>query len=324
MVDDAVGDLPASHCDQGCWRKRPSRQERIGAVERAKLGPLLGSGPARRARRAGRSALDPGRCAGDDDSPSWSPRRTDSDERLDRRARAWRWCNRISSGYRGAPNRSTRNSRIGTPSRARVTPSAFQNAVAASSFPARRSATALKPIVTRCDARGSSHRRASTESRTASSEGSPVTPTVLPARSLGVRIRRGPGDHRRQRSLDDRRDADDIEPPLAGDREVVDVEDRKLRPAGLEQLGSVGRRRWLLDVEVHPRRRGSSPRRARHRSLRGPRSAGSRAPGSRLFGAPGSAPPPPQAARPADARTAASSATTRFIEARSIARARAA
>ena len=44
---------------------------------------------------------------------------------------------------------------------------------------------------------------------------------------------RSRGDHRRERALDDRADADEVEAALAGEREVVDVEDRELAPARL-------------------------------------------------------------------------------------------
>ena len=158
-----------------------------------------------------------------------------------------------SSGYRGAPNWSTRNSRIGMPCCCSSTPSAFQNAVAASTFPAARSATALNPIVTRCTAEGSTPPERSTVSSTASSEGTPVTPIVLPARSAGARISFGsPRDHRGERPLHYRCDRDEIEAALSGDAEVVDVHHREIGAAGLEQLGAVRGAGRLLDGEVDP------------------------------------------------------------------------
>ena len=60
----------------------------------------------------------------------------------------------------------------------------------------------------------------------------------------------GRRDHCRQRTLDDRHDPDDVLAPLAGDREVMDVEDREVDAAGLEQLDRVGRRRRDDDVQV--------------------------------------------------------------------------
>ena len=49
------------------------------------------------------------------------------------------------------------------------------------------------------------------------------------------------GDHRGQRPLHDRHHADEVEAALAGDPEVVDVEDREVGAAGREQLRRVGR-----------------------------------------------------------------------------------
>ena len=80
-----------------------------------------------------------------------------------------------------------------------------------------------------------------------------MTPTVRPSRSRG---RRTPlvaaGDHRRQRALDDRHHPDQVEALLAGDPEVVDVEDRELGAAGGEQLRGVGRFARLVDRQVDP------------------------------------------------------------------------
>ena len=45
-------------------------------------------------------------------------------------------------------------------------------------------------------------------------------------------------------------DADHVDAALARQREVVDVEDRELGPAGLEQLRRVGGRRGLADLEL--------------------------------------------------------------------------
>jgi hypothetical protein len=47
--------------------------------------------------------------------------------------------------------------------------------------------------------------------------------------------------------VDDRADADQVEAPLAGDREIVDVEDRELGPAAREQLRRVGGGGGLAD-----------------------------------------------------------------------------
>ena len=62
----------------------------------------------------------------------------------------------------------------------------------------------------------------------------------------------GAGDHRGQWALDDRQHADQVDAALAGDPEVVDVEDRELDLAGAEQLRRVGRfaRRLHLQVDA--------------------------------------------------------------------------
>ena len=60
-----------------------------------------------------------------------------------------------SSGYRGAPKSSTRNSRVSTPTSRSATPSAFQKAVAAATRPALSAAIESKPIVTRSTPSGS-------------------------------------------------------------------------------------------------------------------------------------------------------------------------
>ena len=59
--------------------------------------------------------------------------------------------------------------------------------------------------------------------------------------------------HRRQRALHDRRDPHHVEAALPRQAQVVDVQDRELGAARLEQLRGVGRRRWLLYPQVDPR-----------------------------------------------------------------------
>ncbi len=72
--------------------------------------------------------------------------------------------------------------------------------------------------------------------------GSPVTPTVLPSSARGF-ANRGcaitAASGRSTIAMIPTRSA----PVLAGDRQVVDVEDREVDPPGLEQLDAVGRRR---------------------------------------------------------------------------------
>ena len=206
--------------------------------------------------------------------------------------------------------------RIGTPWRRSATPSAFQKPVAASTLPAASEETALKPIVTPSTLLGSPPSALTSESTTASSEGRPVTPTVWPSRSRGLRDRAvAAGDHRGQRALHDRHHADQVEAALAGDPEVVDVEDREVGAAGGEQLRRVGRFARLADRQVDAgvavealglrrvdpgvdrvggeiEHQGRASRRARFRTA------------------------PAAAGEPASSRAAASSATARLICAR--------
>ena len=69
----------------------------------------------------------------------------------------------------------------------RATPSTFQNAVAPATFPPSSACTALKPIVTSRTRLGLPPAPRTIDSSTAESEGTPVTPTLLPSRPRGVR-----------------------------------------------------------------------------------------------------------------------------------------
>ena len=135
-----------------------------------------------RAGRRGRLAGAPART---DSRAPWPPSR--GERVADRRAGAS--CSHTATApgiaARRSRRRGTRESE--SPVAASATPSAFQNAVAASTFPAASADTAWKPIVTRWTEAGSAPPPWSTESSTASSEGRPVTPTVPPSRSRGVR-----------------------------------------------------------------------------------------------------------------------------------------
>jgi len=71
-----------------------------------------------------------------------------------------------------------------------------------------------------------------------------------PAGELARAVDGGRGDHRGQRPLDDRQDPDDVLAVLAGDGEVVDVEDREVGAAGLQQPDRVGRRRRRDHVQA--------------------------------------------------------------------------
>ena len=57
-------------------------------------------------------------------------------------------------------------------------------------------------------------------------------------------------EDRRERPLDDRQHADDVAALLAGEREVVDVEDRHLRAAACEQPDRVGRLGRRADAQL--------------------------------------------------------------------------
>ena len=105
----------------------------------------------------------------------------------------------------------------------------------ASTRPAIRLGTAENPIVTRRTERGSPPPARTTASSTASSEGRPVTPTRAPTQ-IGRAANAGPGDHRGQRMLHDRADADYVGSPLTGQAEVVDVDDRKVGPPAERSL----------------------------------------------------------------------------------------
>ena len=109
----------------------------------------------------------------------------------------------------------------------------------------------MKPIVTRSTRAGSPPSALTSESTTASSEGRPVTPTVWPSRSRGRRT----GPSPRAITAASGRCTIGITPTrsrpvLAGDPEVVDVEDREVGPAGREQLRRVGRFARLADRQV--------------------------------------------------------------------------
>ena len=66
-----------------------------------------------------------------------------------------------------------------------------------------------------------------------------MTPTVLPSRSRGLAdLLAVAGDHRGQRPLHDRQHADHVDALLAGDPEVVDVEDREIGAAGASSFGA--------------------------------------------------------------------------------------
>ena len=69
-----------------------------------------------------------------------------------------------------------------------MTPSSFQNAVAAATRSARSAGTALNPIVIVLTLAGLPPAPATIERSTAMSLGTPVTPTVLPSSSRGSRI----------------------------------------------------------------------------------------------------------------------------------------
>src|SRR4029453_14795153 len=127
-----------------------------------------------------------------------------------------------------------------------ATPSTFQNAVAASTRWASSALTASNPIVVDFTLSGSPPSPCTIERSTATSDGRPLTPARLPSGPRGGGTR---GGQRRERPLDDRHHADDVGAVLAGEREVVDVEDRHVHAAGPQQLERVGRRAGRTELE---------------------------------------------------------------------------
>ena len=80
-----------------------------------------------------------------------------------------------------------------------------------------------------------------------------MTPTVPPSRSAGARTAlRSPAITAASGRCTIAADPDQVEAAFARDREVVDVEDREVGPAGLEQLRCVGGGRRLADLELDP------------------------------------------------------------------------
>ena len=170
-------------------------------------------------------------------------------ERADRRPHASARRPRASRASRTAraPGRAARRSRRrGT----RASPAAraaarrpptFQNAVAPATRPASSALTAWKPIVIGRTLSGSPPSPATTErehrvvGRQAGDAGA-LALEVL--RRADLRL----GEHGRERPLHERHHADDVVPLLAGEPEVVDVEDRHVGAPGFEQLERVGRR----------------------------------------------------------------------------------
>jgi hypothetical protein len=72
-----------------------------------------------------------------------------------------------------------------------------------------------------------------------------LTLQVARPRDLGL------GDDGGQRALHEGHHADDVAPLLAGQGQVVDVEDRELRAPGEQELDAVGRGRRRRDAQIH-------------------------------------------------------------------------
>ena len=144
--------------------------------------------------------------------------------------------------------------RSGTPSRRSATPSAFQKPVAAATLPAASEETALKPIVTSSTAgrvaAGGAHLGVD-DGFVGGQPGDPDGASLEVARAADALV--AAGEHRGQRPLHDRHQPDQVEAALAGDAEVVDVEDREVGAAGGEQLRRVGRFAGLVDLQVDSR-----------------------------------------------------------------------
>ena len=247
--------------------RRPSRARTAGsngAGARSGRGPAAapavrrGRGSGR--RRAGRRGPASGCATAKRVAARRSPRRPRRPARGRLRAsRARR--SAPAPGRAGRRMRSTLKTRIGTPCSRSATPSAFQKPVAASTLPAASEATALKPIVTR-----------------STSAGSPPSALDLGVDHRFVGGQAGDADRAGPRGRAGRRTAPSpraitaasgrctigitptrSRPLLAGDAEVVDVEDREVGAAGGEQLRRVGRFARLADRQVDARRRGRSP-----------------------------------------------------------------
>ena len=77
-----------------------------------------------------------------------------------------------------------------------------------------------------------------------------MTPTRSPSRSRVRSPRDLEGEHGGQRALDDGHDADEVGAALAGQAQVVDVEDREVGLAGLQEPQRVGRLTRAADVEL--------------------------------------------------------------------------
>ena len=180
--------------------------------------------------------------------------------------------------------------------------------------PAARSATALKPIVTRwtsdgIDAAGAQDGVEHGVVRGDAGDADGLAGEV----GGGADLVRVAGDHRGERALDDRGDRDQVEAALARDAEVADVHDREVgaaRPRAAWRCRPCSR---APGSSGRCPRRGSSRSPAPRRSRSGRRSAGSRGPGSRPSARPVQRRPlrSPRGRRPRKA--AASSAATRLI-----------
>ena len=131
-----------------------------------------------------------------------------------------------------------------------ATPSTFQNAVAPSTRRASIAFTASKPIVV-----GADLVRVAAVARDDRAQHRVVGGQPGDAGAAARQLARAPHarlrEHRRQRALDDRHHADEVAALLARQPEVVDVEDREVGPAGLQQLQRVGRGAGPADRQPH-------------------------------------------------------------------------
>ena len=131
-----------------------------------------------------------------------------------------------------------------------ATPSTFQNAVAPATRLASSALTASKPIVVCLTLSGSPPAPCTIGAQHRLVRRQPADPGALALevlRRADLRL----GEHGGQRRLDERHHANQVGALLARQPEVVDVEDRHVGAAALQQLQRVGRRARLADRQLH-------------------------------------------------------------------------
>ena len=154
-----------------------------------------------------------------------------------------------SSGYCGAPKSSTRNSLVGRALGAQRDALGVPEPGRAGHPPREQRRHGLEADGHEATRSGSPPSPATTERRTATSLGSPLTPARLPfeiARALDVLDR----EHGRQRALNERHHADELAGVLLlGQCQIVDVHVGHVGPSGAQQLDGVRTARGHLDLQ---------------------------------------------------------------------------